>query len=184
MAGIDALHVEKPPEVEGRKLRILGVDPGIAITGWAVLDSQPGKVKPVAYACVYTPAHTPVETRLAKLFDEITAIIAEYLPDCMVIEQLFFNQNVTTAITVGEARGVLLLAAARAGLEVAEYTPLQVKQAVVGYGRAEKRQVQEMVRMILGLESIPKPDDAADALAIAICHGHSARNLLRGEGRA
>ncbi len=153
---------------------VMGVDPGIAITGWAfVQPGRQGSGKAIEYGCVRTPAHTPLADRLLLLYQEIVALITEFKPDVLAIEQLFFNRNTTTAFTVAQARGVVVLAAAQHGVQVAEYTPLQVKQAVVGYGRAEKQQVQHMVKALLSLASIPKPDDVADALAIAICHMHS-----------
>lgn len=154
-------------------MRILGIDPGIAIVGFGFVDRIGSKVVPVQYGTIETPAGTDTAKRLMGIHESLTELIRRYRPDCIAVEKLYFNRNVTTAFTVGQARGVVMLAGAQQGLEFAEYTPLQVKQAVVGYGQAEKRQVQEMVRLLLGLPSIPKPDDAADALAIAICHAHS-----------
>lgn len=154
-------------------MRILGIDPGIAIVGFGFVDRIGSKVVPVQYGTIETPAGTDAAKRLMEIHESLTELIRRYRPDCIAVEKLYFNRNVTTAFTVGQARGVVMLAGAQQGLEFAEYTPLQVKQAVVGYGQAEKRQVQEMVRLLLGLPSIPKPDDAADALAIAICHAHS-----------
>lgn len=154
-------------------MRILGIDPGIAIVGFGFVDRIGSKVVPVQYGTIETPAGTDTAKRLMEIHESLTELIRRYRPDCIAVEKLYFNRNVTTAFTVGQARGVVMLAGAQQGLEFAEYTPLQVKQAVVGYGQAEKRQVQEMVRLLLGLPSIPKPDDAADALAIAICHAHS-----------
>jgi crossover junction endodeoxyribonuclease RuvC len=154
-------------------LRILGIDPGIAIVGFGFIDKQGSKLVPVQYGCIQTNANTDSSVRLEEIYDTIQQLIEKYKPDTFAIEKLFFNKNVTTALTVAQARGVLILAATQKGLPIAEYTPLQVKQAVVGYGRAEKKQVQEMVRMFLHLSSVPKPDDVADALAIAICHAHS-----------
>jgi crossover junction endodeoxyribonuclease RuvC len=155
-------------------LRILGIDPGIAIVGFGFIDKQGSKLVPVQYGSIQTEAHTDPAVRLMELYDAALHLIDKYKPDAMAIEKLFFNRNVTTALTVGQARGVLLLAAVQRGLAIAEYTPLQVKQAIVGYGKAEKKQVQEMVRLFLRLSAVPKPDDVADALAIAICHAHSA----------
>lgn len=152
---------------------VLGIDPGTAITGFGVISYQGNHFKKIAYGVVRTEAGLPIAVRLKQIYQQVTEIITTYSPEVVVVEELFFNRNVTTAITVGQARGVILLAASMAQVEIAEYTPLQVKQAVVGYGRAEKRQVQEMVRMLLCLPELPKPDDAADALAIAICHAHS-----------
>jgi crossover junction endodeoxyribonuclease RuvC len=152
---------------------ILGVDPGTAITGYGLISYQGNHLKHIEYGVIRTsPEQTPPQ-RLKKLFQELQTIIVQYRPDVMAIEELFFNRNVTTALAVGQARGVAILAAATLDVEVAEYTPLQVKQAVVGYGRAEKQQIQEMVRILLCLPTCPKPDDAADGLAIAICHAHS-----------
>lgn len=155
-------------------MRILGLDPGIAIVGFGIIDYDGSKLKPVQYGTVQTEANTPQSERLKQIYDSLQQLIDKYKPDAVAIEKLFFNRNVTTAFAVGQARGVMMLAAEQCGLSIGEYTPLQVKQAVVGYGKAEKRQVQEMVRMLLNLSTIPKPDDVADALAIAICHAHSA----------
>lgn len=163
---------------------ILGIDPGIAIVGFGVIRMQGSLLKPVQYGTIRTDAGLRTEARLKQIYDALKQIIHTYKPDVMAVEKLFFNRNVTTAFTVGQARGVILLAAEEARLELAEYTPLQVKQAVVGYGQAEKQQVQEMVRMLLHLKEKPKPDDVADALAIAICHGHSNQinSLLKEKG--
>ncbi|MFC4776485.1 crossover junction endodeoxyribonuclease RuvC [Paenibacillus sp. GCM10023252] len=155
-------------------MRVLGIDPGIAIVGFGFVDKNGHKLTPVQYGCIQTEAGTPQETRLLQVYESAGALMDKYKPDSVAVEKLFFNRNVTTAFAVGQARGVVILAAAQRGLLVAEYTPLQVKQAVVGYGKAEKRQVQEMVKVFLKLSAIPKPDDVADALAIAICHAHSA----------
>mgnify|MGYP001129384335 CR=1 FL=1 len=152
----------------------LGIDPGTAILGYGVVvgDDPPGIV---AYGVVRTSSDEPMPERLVRLYDGVRAIIAEHRPAAVAVEQLLFGRNVTTAIAVGQARGVVLLAAAQAGLPVFEYKPAQVKEAVVGYGKADKPQMQEMVRLLLNLPTIPQPDDAADALAIAICHVHMAR---------
>lgn len=155
-------------------MRVLGIDPGIAIVGFGFIDKAGHKLTPVQYGAITTEAHTPQEERLLQIYESACALMDRYKPDTVAVEKLFFNKNVTTAFAVGQARGVIILAAAQRGLPVAEYTPLQVKQAVVGYGKAEKRQVQEMVKMFLKLSAIPKPDDVADALAVAICHAHSA----------
>lgn len=155
-------------------MRVLGLDPGIAIVGFGFIDKVGSRLKPVQYGSIQTEAHTPQPERLKQIYDSLLHLIDKYEPEAVAIEKLFFNRNVTTAFTVGEARGVMTLAAQQRGLEIAEYTPLQVKQAVVGYGKAEKKQVQEMTRMFLNLSAVPKPDDTADALAIAICHAHSA----------
>ena len=159
-------------------MRILGIDPGLAIVGWAVLDSDRGQLRPVAYGAITTPAHTPVESRLLIIKNDLETIIEKYSPTEMAVEELFFNTNITTGITVAEARGVILCTAHAKGLKISEYTPLQVKQAVVGYGKAEKHQVIAMVTSLLGLKSPPKPDDTADAIAIAICHSHSSSSAL------
>jgi crossover junction endodeoxyribonuclease RuvC len=167
---------------EGLILRIMGIDPGIAIVGFGFVDKLGSKLSPVQYGCITTEAHTDPGLRLKQVYDSAVRLLETYKPDAVAIEQLFFNRNVTTAFTVGQARGVLILAAVQKGIPVAEYTPMQVKQAIVGYGKAEKKQVQEMVRMFLKLSAIPKPDDVADALAVAVCHAHSSTLLdkLRG----
>ena len=151
----------------------LGIDPGTARLGFGVVRAgdQP---EVIDFGVIETSSTTSMPGRLAGIFDAVTELIEQHAPDVMAIEQLFFARNVTTAIAVGQARGVVLLAAARAGIGVAEYSPSVVKQAVVGYGKADKAQMQEMVRIILGLEFVPSPDDAADALAIAICHAQRA----------
>ena len=154
---------------------ILGVDPGTAITGYGLVEQQGQRLVPLSYGVIRTNAGCPLVDRLKNIYDAMSDLIREYQPAVMVVEELFFNKNTRTALAVGQARGVILLAAANQGLKIAEFTPLQVKMAVVGYGRAEKIQVQEMVRVILKLKAIPKPDDAADALAIAICYAHSWR---------
>jgi crossover junction endodeoxyribonuclease RuvC len=155
-------------------MRIMGIDPGIAIVGFGFVDKQGSKLTPVQYGCIRTEAGTDPGVRLKQVYDAACQLMDKYKPEALGIEKLFFNRNVTTAFTVGQARGVLILAAVQRNIEIFEYTPLQVKQAVVGYGKAEKHQVQEMVRMLLGLKEVPKPDDVADALAVAICHAHSA----------
>jgi crossover junction endodeoxyribonuclease RuvC len=154
-------------------LRVLGIDPGIAIVGFGFIDKQGSKCIPVQYGCIQTEAHTPEEERLLHVYEGMVQLIEKYKPDAVAVEKLFFNRNVTTAMTVSQARGVMILAAIQKGLPITEYTPMQIKQAVVGYGKAEKKQVQEMTRMFLKLQTIPKPDDVADALAVAICHAHS-----------
>lgn len=153
---------------------ILGIDPGIAIVGFGLIEKQGSRLKPIQYGSIVTEAGLRTETRLKQVYDAMTHLLKKYEPEAMAIEKLFFNRNVTTAFTVGQARGVMMLAAEEANVPITEYTPLQVKQAVVGYGQAEKNQVQEMVKMLLHLKEKPKPDDVADALAIAICHAHSA----------
>jgi len=158
---------------------ILGIDPGTAIMGYGLIEKRGNHLFPLDYACWRTPAHTPMAERLLMLYKELEVYIKEKQPHFVAVEELFFNRNTTTALTVGQARGIVLLAAAQAGIPVYEYTPLQVKQAVVGYGRADKKQIQQMVKGLLGLREVPKPDDVADALAIAICHAHSVNMLNR-----
>lgn len=152
---------------------IMGIDPGFAITGYGIVKYEGNKFTSLEYGAVVTKAGTPFAHRLVQLDEGIAAIIEKYKPDAISVEELFFNKNIKTAIMAAHGRGVVLAAASRSGADVFEYTPLQVKQAVVGYGRAAKSQVQQMVRVILNLPDIPRPDDAADALAIAVCHGHS-----------
>lgn len=159
-------------------MRVLGIDPGYAIVGYGVVDYIGNKFNVIEYGAVTTQAGVPFDRRLETIYDDITAIMLRTSPQALSMEKLFYNNNAKTVIDVSQARGVLMLAARKNGLEVFEYTPLQVKQSVVGYGRAEKKQVQEMTRRILGLESIPKPDDTADALAIAICHAHCSGSLM------
>jgi crossover junction endodeoxyribonuclease RuvC len=154
---------------------VLGIDPGTAITGYGLVTETAGQLQMVAYGAITTPADWPMPQRLQKIYRDLTVLTSEHRPTEGAVEQLFFSRNVKTALAVGQARGVALLALADGGVPIHEYTPLQVKQSVVGYGRAEKGQVQELVRLLLGLDSVPQPDDAADALAIAICHLHSAR---------
>ena len=152
---------------------ILGVDPGLATAGYALVEVQGNNFSAVDYGTIKTEADLEDVTRLSEIYQELSQIISKYEPEHMAVEELFFNQNVKTAIRVGQARGVIMLCGSETDLNVAEYTPLQVKQSVVGYGRASKMQVQEMVKALLGLSEIPHPDDAADALAVAICHAHS-----------
>ena len=159
-------------------LRILGIDPGLATVGFSIVDVEKSKMKLVTCGVISTPAHTSLSSRLDRIFEDMNELISSFSPDVMSIEELFFNTNITTGIAVAHARGVILLSAYRAGVQVFEYTPLQVKQAVVGYGRAEKNQVIDMVRRILVLPAAPKPDDAADAVALAICHARSSTSLL------
>jgi crossover junction endodeoxyribonuclease RuvC len=154
----------------------VGVDPGTATTGYAlVAEDEEGNVRLDCYGVIETRAGEPMPVRLQSIHAELSALIRETGPEAMAVEELFFSRNVTTALTVGQARGVVLLAAAQAGLPVFEYKPAEVKQALVGYGGASKTQMQEMVRMMLGLAEVPRPDDAADAIAVAICHLHSHR---------
>ncbi len=151
-------------------MKILGVDPGTATTGFGIITVQGANRKLIECGVITTPKHDPMPNRLMALEHDLNEIILAHKPDWIVVEQLFFASNTTTAITVGQARGVILLSAAKHTLSVAEYTPLQVKQAITGYGRATKSQMQQMVKMILKLRDIPKPDDAADAVAIALTH--------------
>ncbi len=159
-------------------MRILGLDPGIATIGFGVLDVERGKHRLVQCGVITTPAHTNLSLRLEQIFDDASSLLEAFQPDVVSIEELFFNTNITTGISVAHGRGVLLLACQKAGVKIYEYTPLQVKQAVVGYGRAEKRQVMDMVKRLCGLTAAPKPDDAADAVALALCHARSATSLL------
>ncbi|SKA80985.1 Holliday junction endonuclease RuvC [Caloramator quimbayensis] len=154
-------------------MRIIGIDPGIAIMGYGILDYAYNRFSVVNYGAIITTNKESMPKRLEILYNSLWDILNEYKPDAVAFEELFFNQNAKTAIIVGQARGAAVLCAQKSGIDIYEYTPLQVKQAVVGYGRAEKKQIQQMVKMILNLKEIPKPDDTADALAIAICHGHS-----------
>ncbi len=154
---------------------ILGIDPGTAITGYGLVHEDDVGLALVAYGVITTPAGQSLSERLQIIYQGLRDVIREHQPEAAAVEELFFSRNVRTALSVGHARGVILLALADAGLPVHEYKPVQVKQAVAGYGGADKRQVQEMVRMLLDLEHVPKPDDAADAVAVAVCHIHSAR---------
>ena len=154
---------------------VIGLDPGLATTGYGLVAGDGQRLEAVAFGVLRTPANAPVSARLVMLQDGLAALLAQYRPTVAAVEELFFSANAQTAMLVGQARGVLLVTAAQAGLEIVEYTPMQVKQAVTGYGGAEKGQIQQMVRVLLGLEELPRPDDAADALAVAICQHHSAR---------
>ena len=162
-------------------MRILGIDPGYAILGYGIVDIVGNKFSVVDYGAITTDPSMDMPSRLVKLFDGLTELISAFKPDEASIEELFFNSNAKTAILVGEARGVAVLACAKGNLKINEYTPLQIKHALVGYGRADKTQVQFMVKTMLNLKEVPKPDDTADALAAAICHGHSAgrRDILK-----
>ena len=159
-------------------MRILGIDPGFAIVGWGVIEYESSHFRVLGYGSIQTPAGMKLEDRLLAIYKELSEIIDKFSPEVMAVEDLFFNTNLKTGIKVAQARGVILLAAEQKGIEIAEYTPLQVKQAVTGYGRAEKKQVITMVTMLLGLAKPPKPDDTADALAIAVCHAHSGTSRL------
>jgi len=153
-------------------MRILGIDPGYAIVGYGIIDYSRGKFSVVGYGSIITESKTPFPERLKAIYEDLNFLINKYKPDDLAIEKLYFNTNTTTAIDVAQARGVIVLAAQNGGLNVNEYTPLQVKQSVTGYGRAEKHQVMEMIKSLLALKCVPKPDDTADALALAVCHAH------------
>ena len=160
-------------------MRILGIDPGVAIVGFGVVDHKKGQSKMVQYGAINTQAGLPLATRLVQIESDLKQLIDHFQPDEISIEELFFSKNITTGIAVAHARGVILCTAEKCGIPIYEYTPMQVKQAVVGYGLAEKHQVMDMVRRLLKLKAIPKPDDAADALAIALCHARSNSSLLQ-----
>lgn len=165
---------------------ILGIDPGYAIIGWGVIRYERGKFIPVDFGAVTTPAGMPFNRRLEVIYDELTALLARHTPDAVAVEKLYFQNNQKTAIDVAQARGVTMLAIHKSGVPVYEYTPLQVKSAVTGFGQAQKPQVMEMTKRLLRLKAVPKPDDTADALAIAICHAQYGgtplkQALLRGE---
>jgi len=164
-------------------MRILGLDPGIATIGFGILDVDKGRHRLVNCGVITTPAHTSLSLRLAQIYEDTRSLLDTFHPDVVSIEELFFNTNITTGIAVAHGRGVLLLACQNAGVRIYEYTPLQVKQAVVGYGRADKKQVMDMVKRLCGLSAPPKPDDAADAVALALCHARSASSMLFKEER-
>lgn len=159
-------------------MRILGIDPGIATIGFGVVDSEKTSHRLVQCGVITTPPHVSLSSRLSQIYDDMGRLLELFKPDAVSIEELFFNTNITTGIAVAHGRGVILLACQKTGVRIYEYTPLQVKQAVVGYGRAEKAQVMDMVRRICGLAAAPKPDDAADAVALALCHARSSTSLL------
>ena len=159
-------------------MRILGIDPGYGITGFGVIDAERSYSKLVTCGAITTPAGMDFSARLEIIYEDMRRLLEEVKPDAVAIEELFFGQNVTTGIGVAQSRGVILLAIRQAGLEVTSYKPMQVKQAVVGYGNATKHQVQDMTKRLLGLSAMPKPDDAADAIAIALCHARSSTSLL------
>lgn len=164
-----------------RRMKILGIDPGFAILGYGIINTDGNSFISECYGAITTPAHMDMNGRLKCIYNGLTEIIGRYKPDVAAIEELFFNKNAKTALLVGQARGVAIVACANMNIEIFEYTPLQVKQALAGYGRAEKKQVQFMVKHILNLKEIPKPDDTADALAVAVCHANSAQyNRLTG----
>ena len=160
-------------------MRILGIDPGVAIVGFGVIESDCGQQRMIQYGAITTQAGLPLATRLVQIGNDLEQLIEQFQPDELAIEELFFSKNITTGIAVADGRGVVLYTAEKMQIPIYEYTPMQVKQAVVGYGLAEKKQVMDMTRRLLKLKSIPRPDDAADALAIAICHARSATSLLR-----
>lgn len=160
-------------------MRILGIDPGIATVGFGVIESDRGQQRMIQYGAITTQAGLPLATRLVQIGNDLEQLIGQFQPDELAIEELFFSKNITTGIAVAHGRGVVLYTAEKMQIPIYEYTPMQVKQAVVGYGLAEKKQVMDMTRRLLKLKSIPRPDDAADALAIAICHARSATSLLR-----
>ena len=160
-------------------MRILGIDPGVAIVGFGLIKSERGSVRMLQYGAVTTPAGLPLATRLVQIENDMTELIRQLKPDEIAIEELFFSKNITTGIAVAHGRGVILCTAERLDVPIYEYTPMQVKQAVVGYGLADKKQVMDMTKRLLKLKAVPHPDDAADALAIAICHARSATSLLR-----
>lgn len=161
-------------------MRILGIDPGYAIVGFGILEAQQGRPRLLRCGAINTPAGMPMPRRLVQIQEDLETLIHTFAPDVMAVEELYFNTNVTTGIGVAQARGVILMTAAKLGVEIFTYTPSQVKQAVVGYGKAEKRQVMEMTRRLLDLAAVPKPDDAADAVAIALCHARSHTSRLAG----
>lgn len=159
-------------------MRILGIDPGYGITGFGVIDAQRGSNRLINCGAITTPAGMDFSARLEIIYEDMRRLLEVAKPEAVAIEELFFGQNVTTGIGVAQSRGVILLAIRQAGLEVHSYKPMQVKQAVVGYGNATKHQVQDMTKRLLGLQQMPKPDDAADAIAIALCHARSSTSLL------
>ena len=159
-------------------MRILGIDPGYAIVGFGILEANRGQAQLIRCGAINTPAGVPMPMRLLQIQEDMETLIRTFQPDAMAIEELFFNTNVTTGIGVAQARGIILAAAAKLGVEIFEYTPSQVKQAVVGYGKAEKRQVMDMTKRLLKLSAVPKPDDAADAVAVALCHARAHTSRL------
>ena len=158
---------------------ILGIDPGYAIVGWGLVRYERARFTPLAFSAITTPAGMDFPERLQRIYDEMMVLLTTHRPDAMAVEKLYFKNNQKTAIDVAQARGVIMLSARQAGVDLYEYTPLQVKSAVTGFGRAEKPQVMEMTRRLLGLRAVPQPDDTADALAIAICHGQTGGTALK-----
>lgn len=163
-------------------MRVLGIDPGYATTGFGLITSERGNYSLLQYGTVTTPADLPFSKRLNMLFEDMTQLLEVTKPEAVAVEELFWGHNITTGIGVSHGRGVILLAIERAGIPLFEYTPMQVKQSVVGYGKAEKRQVMDMTRRLLKMDKVPRPDDAADAIAIALCHARSATSLLMRKG--
>ena len=159
-------------------MRILGIDPGYGITGFGLIEAERGQSRLISCGAITTPAGMDFSARLEIIYEDMRSLLEQAKPDAVAIEELFFGQNVTTGIGVAQARGVILLAIRQAGVEVASYKPAQVKQSVVGYGNATKHQVMDMTKRLLGLQQMPKPDDAADAIALALCHGRSSTSLL------
>lgn len=164
-------------------MRILGIDPGVATIGFGVVEAERNRQRLIKCGVITTPAHTSLSSRLEQIFRDMADLLDLFKPDAVSIEELFFNTNITTGIAVAHARGVILLACRIAGVQIFEYTPLQVKQAVTGYGKAEKKQVMDMVKRLCNLPAPPRPDDAADAVALALCHARSATSLLNQGGR-
>ncbi len=164
-------------------MRIIGIDPGYAIVGFGIIEYDNGRFKTVDYGAVTTPAGTAFDKRLKIIYEDISQLLDIYKPESLAIEKLYFQNNQKTAIDVAEARGVVLLAASQRNILIREYTPLEVKKSITGYGQAVKKQVQEMTKRVLNLPAIPKPDDTADALAIAVCHAHTDNSLLAGFGK-
>ena len=162
-------------------MRIMGIDPGVATIGFGVVDADRGNQRLVRYGVITTPAGIPLSSRLYQISQDMAELIGQFHPDEVAVEELFFTKNITTGIAVAHGRGVILLAAEKLGVPIFEYTPMQVKQAVAGYGGADKRQVMLMTQRLLNMKQVPRPDDAADALAIAICHGRAATSLLNTE---
>ncbi len=159
-------------------MTVIGIDPGYAIVGYGIVEYKSNHFRMLDFGAITTEAHTPFNIRLIHIYNQLCALLDSCRPEALAIEKLFFNTNQKTAIDVAQARGVIVLAAQQRNIPIFEYTPLQVKQSVVGYGRAEKKQVQEMTRIMLNLQKIPKPDDAADALAMAICHCHTSGSAI------
>lgn len=161
-------------------MKILGIDPGYAIVGYGIVEHNGYQFKPIGYGAITTSADMPFCNRLNVIYNDMVSIIGTYQPECVAIERLYFTNNVKTGIDVAQARGVIVLSLVQNSVPIFEYTPLQIKQALTGYGKAEKKQIMEMTKSILKLKSVPKPDDTADALAVAICHGHFSNTLLKG----